>query len=55
MQSNRTTPYDAMQFRVQVGFREPAGVRGKEAISTLKNMHRIVRETVTIFRDKNLL
>jgi len=46
---------DDMQFRLHIAFGEPAGVRGKEVLSTLLNMHRIVRQTIIGFDEKNLL
>jgi hypothetical protein len=46
---------DDMKFRFQMAFGEPAGIRGKEVLSTLKNMHRIVREIVFDFDAKGLL
>ena len=46
---------DDMQFRFQIAFGEPPCLRGKEIFSTLKNMHRIVREIVLDFDSKGLL
>ncbi|MFC5861254.1 hypothetical protein ACFPT7_03020 [Acidicapsa dinghuensis] len=46
---------DDMQFRFQMAFGEPASMRGKEILSTLNNMHRIVREIVFDFDRKGLL
>lgn len=46
---------DNMQFRFQIAFGEPTCVRGKEPLSTLKNMHRIVKEIVLDFDSKGLL
>jgi hypothetical protein len=46
---------DDMKFRFQVAFGEPKSMRGKEVLSTLNNMHRIVREIVFDFESKGLL
>jgi hypothetical protein len=46
---------DNMKFRFQVAFGEPEGIRGKEIISTLSNMHRIVKEIMFDFDAKGLL
>jgi hypothetical protein len=44
-----------MKFRFQIAFGEPASIRGKEILSTLNNMHRIVKEIVLDFDGKGLL
>jgi hypothetical protein len=46
---------DEMKFRFQIAFGQPAGIRGKEVLSTLKNMHRIVKKIVFDFDEKGLL
>jgi hypothetical protein len=46
---------DDMKFRFQIAFGEPEGIRGKEILSTLKNMHRIVRDIMLDFNSKGLL
>jgi len=46
---------DNMKFRFQIAFGEPASMRGKEIISTLNNMHRIVRGIIEDFDRKGLL
>jgi hypothetical protein len=46
---------DDMKFRFQIVFGEPASMRGKEILSTLNNMHRIVKEIVFDFDSKGLL
>jgi hypothetical protein len=46
---------DDMQFRFQIAFGEPASMRGKEILSTLNNMHRIVKEIIFDFDSKGLL
>jgi len=46
---------DDMQFRFQIAFGEPAPMRGKEILSTLNNMHRIVKEIVLNFDTKGFL
>jgi hypothetical protein len=46
---------DNMKFRFQIAFGEPAGIRGKEVLSTLKNMHRIVKKIIFNFDSKGLL
>jgi hypothetical protein len=46
---------DDMKFRFQIAFGEPEGIRGKEIISTLSNMHRIVKEIMFDFDAKGLL
>jgi hypothetical protein len=46
---------DDMQFRFQIAFGEPACVRGKEILSTLDNMHRIVKDIVLDFYNRDLL
>jgi hypothetical protein len=46
---------DTMAFRFQIAFGEPKWVRGKEILSTLVNMHRIVREIIEAFDSKGLL
>lgn len=46
---------DYMDFRIRIAFGEPENVRGKEVISTLNNMHRIVMETITNFEVQGLL
>jgi len=46
---------DDMQFRFQIAFGDPPSMRGKEVISTLKNMHRIVKEIILDFDSKGLL
>jgi hypothetical protein len=46
---------DDMQFKVHIAFGEPEGVRGKEVVSTLLAMHKIVRQTILDFDGKGLL
>ena len=46
---------DDMKFRFQIAFGEPESVRGKEVLSTLNNMHRIVKEIMIDFDAKGLL
>ncbi|MFZ1085961.1 MAG: hypothetical protein WAN35_13430 [Terracidiphilus sp.] len=46
---------DDMKFRFQIAFGEPASMRGKEIVSTLNNMHRIVKEIMFDFDSKGLL
>jgi hypothetical protein len=46
---------DDMKFRFQIAFGEPASMRGKEILSTLNNMHRIIKEIVLDFDSKGLL
>jgi len=46
---------DNMKFRFQIAFGEPASMRGKEILSTLRNMHRIVKEIIFDFDAKGLL
>jgi hypothetical protein len=46
---------DDMKFRFQIAFGEPASMRGKEVLSTMDNMHRIVKEIVLDFDNKGLL
>jgi hypothetical protein len=46
---------DNMKFRFQIAFGEPRAMRGKEILTTLKNMHRIVKEIVLDFDSKGLL
>jgi hypothetical protein len=46
---------DNMKFRFRIAFGEPKWVRGKEIVSTLKNMHRMVKETILDFDSKGLL
>lgn len=46
---------DDMKFAFRITFGEPTSVRGKEIVSTLNNMHRIVREIVIDFDAKGLL
>lgn len=46
---------DNMRFRFQLSFGDPPGIRGKEIVSTLKNMHRVVKETMTGFAARGLL
>lgn len=46
---------DDMRFRFQIAFGEPASMRGKEILSTLNNMHRIVKEIMLDFYGKGLL
>lgn len=46
---------DDMKFRFHIAFGEPAGIRGKEVLSTLKDMHRIVKGIVFDFDAKGLL
>ena len=46
---------DEMQFRFQIAFGEPKWVRGKEILSSLINMHRIVRGIIEDFDSKGLL
>jgi hypothetical protein len=46
---------DDMKFRFQIAFGEPASMRGKEILSTIKNMHRIVKEIIFDFDSKGLL
>jgi len=47
--------FDDMKFRFQIAFGEPASMRGKEILSTMNNMHRIVKEIVLDFDIKGLL
>jgi hypothetical protein len=44
-----------MAFRFQIAFGEPEWVRGKEILSTLVNMHRIVKGIIEDFDSKGLL
>ncbi len=46
---------DKMIFRFQIAFGEPKWVCGKEVLSTLVNMQRIVRELIEDFDRKGLL
>ena len=46
---------DNMTFRFQIAFGEPKWVRGKEVLSTLVNMHRVVRGIIETFDSKGLL
>jgi len=46
---------DDMKFRFQIAFGQPASMRGKEILSTLNNMHRIVKQIVLDFDGKGLL
>jgi hypothetical protein len=46
---------DDMKFRFQIAFGELASMRGKEILSTLKDMHRIVREIILNFDSQGLL
>jgi hypothetical protein len=46
---------DDMKFRFQIAFGEPASMRGKEILSTLENMHRIVKDIMFDFDRKGLL
>jgi hypothetical protein len=46
---------DDMKFRFQIAFGEPASMRGKEILSTMKNMHRIVKDILLDFDAKGLL
>ncbi len=46
---------DNMKFRFQIAFGEPTGIRGKEILSILNNMHRIVKDIMFSFNDKGLL
>ena len=46
---------DHMDFRISVALGEPVDVRGKEVISTIDNMHRIVLKTIADFSLKGLL
>jgi hypothetical protein len=46
---------DNMKFRFQIAFGEPASMRGKEILSTLNNMHRIVKEIMFDFDSKGML
>jgi hypothetical protein len=46
---------DHMDFRINIAFGEPENVRGKEVISTLDNMHRIVMQAIVDFSLKGLL
>jgi hypothetical protein len=46
---------DDMKFRFQIAFGEPTSMRGKEILSTLNNMHRIVKEIVLDFDSKGML
>jgi hypothetical protein len=44
-----------MKFRFHISFGEPESMRGKEVVSTLNNMHRIVRKIVLDFDSKGFL
>jgi hypothetical protein len=46
---------DDMKFRFQIAFGEPPGIRGKEVLSTLSKMHKVVKEMVFNFDAKGLL
>ena len=46
---------DHMKFTFRIAFGEPKWVRGKEIVSTLKNMHRLVRKTIIDFDSEGLL
>lgn len=46
---------DNMAFRFQIAFGEPKWVRGKEVLSTLVNMHRIVKNILIDFDAQDLL
>ena len=46
---------DNVKFKFQMTFGEPASVRGKEILSTMRNMHRIVRDIMLDFDRKGLL
>jgi hypothetical protein len=46
---------DKMQFTFRIAFGEPKWVRGKEIVSTLKNMHRLVRKIMIDFDNKGLV
>jgi hypothetical protein len=46
---------DNMKFRFHISFGEPESMRGKEVVSTLNNMHRIVRKIVLDFDSKGFL
>lgn len=46
---------DNMKFTFRIAFGEPKWVRGKEIVSTLKNMHRLVRKIMIDFDSQGLL
>jgi hypothetical protein len=46
---------DHMDFRISIALGEPVEVRGKEVISTIDNMHRIVLKTIADFSLNGLL
>jgi hypothetical protein len=46
---------DKMAFRFQIAFGEPKWVRGKEVLSTLVNMHRIVKGIIEDFDSRKFL
>jgi len=46
---------DNMQFRFRVALGEPKWVCGKEIVSTLKNMHKVVQKTILDFDSQGLL
>jgi hypothetical protein len=46
---------DDMKFRFQIAFGEPASMRGKEILSTLNDMHRVVKEIIFDFNAKGVL
>jgi hypothetical protein len=46
---------DNMKFRFRIAFGEPKWVCGKEIVSTLKNMHRMVKKTIVDFDSQGLL
>lgn len=47
--------YDDMRFKLHVAFGEPAGVCGKEILSTLTAMHKRVRSVIVSFDNEGLL
>jgi hypothetical protein len=46
---------DHMDFRINIAFGDPMNVRGKEVVSTLDNMHRLVMQAIVDFSVKGLL